>query len=174
MIARNEEHLTAPVEARLKAAKAVADHGGLVGFHFHPIIVYKGWQQDYARLFESLLTEFSPEDITHISFGTLTFIKPVIKELRKRRLKSKILQMPMEEIAGKLSYPFETKLEIFKFAYDSFKDWHDDIFFYLCMEDIRLWEPIFGRSYSNNEEFETDMIESYFRKVEKRWNRQSL
>ena len=174
VIVENEEHLTAPLEKRIAAARAVADRGGLIGFHFHPIIVYKGWKENYRRVFETLLSEFAPEDITHISFGTLTFIKPVIKELRKRGLKSKILQMPMEDIAGKLSYPLKMKQEIFSFAYESFAEWHDDVFFYLCMEDISLWEPVFGRAYGSNDEFENDMIESYFKKVEKRWNRQSL
>lgn len=171
VIIENEEHLTASLSDRIEAARRITAEGGLVAFHFHPIIVYDGWKQDYKAVFNQLIADFNPEDITHISFGTLTFIKPVIKELRKRELKSKILQMPMEEIAGKLSYPFETKKEIFSFAYDSFKAWHDKIFFYLCMEDIDLWEPVFGRSYSDNEEFEQDMIESYFKKVEKKWNR---
>lgn len=174
IIIDNEEHLSSSLDDRINAAKTVAEHGGLIGFHFHPIIIYKGWKDDYKAVFDRLLAQFSPEDITHISFGTLTFIKPVIKELRKRELKSKILQMPMEEIAGKLSYPLETKEEIFSFAYNSFNDWHSKVFFYLCMEDIRLWKPVFGRDYTDNEEFEKDMIDSYFKKVEQRWTKQSL
>lgn len=173
VIIQNEEHLTAGLDSRISAAAAIAGKGCLIGFHFHPIIVYDGWKEDYNEVFSRLKAEFSPNDITHISFGTLTFIKPVIKELRNRELKSKILQMPMEETAGKLSYPFETKEEIFRFAYDSFAEWHDRVFFYLCMEDIRLWKKVFGYDYGSNEEFEKDMIESYFRKMETRWNRQS-
>ncbi len=172
IIVENEEHLTASLEDRISAAAKIASHGGLIGFHFHPIIIYEGWKEDYNKIFTRLLSEFSAEEITHISFGTLTFIKPVIKELRKRELKSKILQMPLEEIAGKFSYPFNVKKEMFSFAYNAFKPWHDEIFFYLCMEDIGLWAPVFNREYVNNQEFELDMINSYFRKVEKRWNRQ--
>ncbi len=172
LIIEKEEHLTAGLDARIEAAKKVTEAGGLIGFHFHPIIIYKGWQEEYSAIFKRLIDGFSADDITHISFGTLTFIKPVIKELRRRNLKSKILQMPMEETAGKFSYPFKTKQEIFSFAYDSFKPWHGDIFFYLCMEDIDLWQPVFGREYKNNEEFEKDMIDSYFKKVEHRWKKQ--
>ncbi|MDC7124285.1 MAG: DNA repair photolyase [Spirochaetales bacterium] len=174
VIIENEEHLTSNLEARISAAKKIADKGNLIGFHFHPIIIYKGWKEDYKKIFKLILDNFKPESITHISFGTLTFIKPVIKELRERELKSKILQMPMEEIAGKLSYPFETKKEIFSFAYNAFEKWHDKLFFYMCMEDIRLWKDVFGREYENNEEFENDMINSYFKKVEKLWTKQSL
>jgi spore photoproduct lyase len=57
---------------------------------------------------------------------------------------------------------------MFHAAYSSFsQDWKDNIFFYMCMEDERLWEPVFGRSYKSNEEFESDMIDSYFKKVSK-------
>jgi len=172
VIIENEEHLTSSLTDRLRAAELIAARGGLIGFHFHPIVIYDDWRKDYSEVFTRLQQQFNPDDITHISFGTLTFIKPVIRELRKRELKSKILQMPMEEIAGKLSYPIEEKKKIFSFAYDSFKSWHDKVFFYLCMEDISLWEPVFGRSYRSNEEFEQNMIGSYFLKVEKKWNRQ--
>ena len=171
IIIKNEEHLTADLDGRINAARKIAAKGGLIGFHFHPIIIYKNWKDDYSEIFRRLLYDFNADDITHISFGTLTFIKPVIKQLRKRSLKSKILQMPMEDIAGKLSYPFGLKKEMFSFAYNSFKEWHDKVFFYLCMEDIRLWKQVFGREYSSNEEFETDMIDSYFLKVNKRWKK---
>jgi spore photoproduct lyase len=169
VIIKNEEHLTAYLDERLEAAEQVADRGGLIGFHFHPIIIYKGWKDDYGLVFDRLIRDFRPEEVCHISFGTLTFIKPVIKELRKRELKSKILQMPLTEAAGKLSYPLQTREKIFSFAYDSFKAWHDKVFFYLCMEDISLWKAVFGREYSSNEEFEKDMIDSYCKKAETRW-----
>lgn len=172
IIIKNEEHLTASLKQRIDAAAKISSKGNLIGFHFHPIIVYKNWKSDYENIFKILLKEFDPEKITHISFGTLTFIKPVIKELRKRNLKSKILQMPMEEIADKLSYPFNTKKEMFSFAYNAFKPWHDRVFFYLCMEDKRLWQPVFGKNYKNNEDFEKDMIDSYFKKIENLWKKQ--
>ena len=172
VIIENEEHLTANLEQRLEAAEKIAGKGALIGFHFHPMVVYDGWREDYGDVFEKLKKRFSSDIISHISFGTLTFIKPVIKELQKKEFKSKILQMPMEEIAGKLSYPVETKLELFKFAYDSLSSWHGELYFYLCMEDIRLWKPVFGYEYASNEEFEKAMINSYFKKVEAIWNRQ--
>ncbi len=102
-----------------------------------------------------------------ISFGTLTFIKPVIKKMRTRAIKSKILQMPFSLINGKYSYPLEIKKELFSYAYNSFKSWHSKVFFYLCMEDISLWPEIFGFSYKNNDEFEKAMINAYKNKIYK-------
>lgn len=166
IIISSEEHLTASLDERLAAARRCADRGIPVGFHFHPMVRFKEWKREYGQLFTRLQEEFSPDEVVTISFGTLTFIKPVIKQLRQRKLKSKILQMPTEEIAGKLSYPLSQKEEMFSFAYNAFApSWKEQVFFYLCMEDIRLWEPVFGRSYPNNEAFEADMKQKYYDKI---------
>lgn len=162
----NEEHLTADLNERLSSARQIADRGILTGFHFHPIVHYKGWDEEYTEITQRIQKSFKPEEVALISMGTLTFIKPVIKKIRNRDLKSKILQMPLEEAGGKLSYPLERKVEMFKRVYDSFgNQWKEAVYFYLCMEDQSLWEPVFGRKYENNSLFEQDMINSYFSRV---------
>ena len=163
----HEEHLTASLEERINAAKKIADKGHLVGFHFHPIIYYKDYQKEYMEVFECLLDTFDPEQVVLVSFGTLTFIKPVIQKIRKRDFQSKILQIPFTKAAGKLSYPLEVKKEMFKFAYDAFKPWHKKVFFYLCMEDHSLWKDVFGYEYPTNESFEMDMKLSYKAKIDR-------
>jgi len=164
-IIANEERGTAPLEERLSAAEAVAERGNLVGFHFHPMVHYRGWEEDYRRVWDSLLCRFDPEKVAMVSLGTLTFIKPVIKAIRQRGLKTRVLQMPMEEIAGKYSYPFAVKEEMFRTAYEALSPWHGKVFFYLCMEDKNLWEPVFGRDYPSNAAFEDDMKGTYLEKI---------
>ncbi len=160
-----EERLTASLDERLKAAKKIHDAGRLVGFHFHPMIWYEGWQEDYGEIFKRLLGEFDSKKVAMVSLGTLTFIKPVIKKLRKRGFKSKILQMPLTDAAGKLSYPKSIKKELFKSAYEGLKPWHKEVFFYMCMEDHSLWREVFGYEYPTNESFELDMKYSYLSKI---------
>lgn len=99
-IIENEETGSAPLLKRLESARAMADMRHPIGFHFHPIIWYKKWDQEYPELVSQLTTLFSPEEIVMISLGTLTFIKAVLKRLRSHMRKSTILQMPMEEIGG--------------------------------------------------------------------------
>lgn len=164
-IIEKEERLTASLKDRLDATKRIYDKGYLIGFHFHPLIYYKEWKRDYKEIFDFLVASFDPKRVALVSFGTLTFIKPVIKKLRNRALKSKILQMTLVESAGKLSYPYEIKKEMFKFAYDSFKRWHNRVYFYLCMEDHSLWRDVFGREYPTNESFEMDMKYNYLSKI---------
>ena len=161
----NEEHLTASLSERIGAAEKMAQKGALVGFHFHPMIRYKNWKEEYAAVFEQLIARFDPKQVVLVSFGTLTFIKPVIQKIRRREFKSKILQMPLAEAAGKLSYPLEMKKEMFRFAYEAFAPWHKDVFFYLCMEDHTLWKDVFGYEYPTNESFEMDMKFSYMAKI---------
>ncbi|QSZ40828.1 hypothetical protein GJV85_01420 [Sulfurimonas aquatica] len=171
-IIENEEHLTASLDKRINAARKMADKGVKVGFHFHPIVEYDGYLAEYAEVYKRLISEFLPSEVALVSFGTLTFIKPVIKQLREREFRTKITQIPHEDASGKTSYPESTKVEMFKHAYESFEPWHpkginsdNRVFFYLCMEEHSMWNKTFGYQYSTNNDFERDMLSSYCNKV---------
>ncbi|WP_442764816.1 hypothetical protein [Sulfurospirillum cavolei] len=97
--------------------------------------------------------------------GTLAFIKPVLKKIRLRAQKSKILQMPLVDASGKYSYPLALKEQMFSTLYQAFQPWHNDVFFYLCMEDESLWQKVFGHEYANNEAFEEAMLKAYAQKI---------
>jgi len=161
----NEEHLAASLNQRVEAAKKVSDKGVLVGFHFHPIVHYENYLEEYEEVYKTLIDTFDSKKVALVSFGTLTFIKPVINKIRSRKFKSKILQMPLTDANGKQSYPLEIKREMFKHAYESFKPWHKDVYFYLCMEDESLWKEVFGYEYSSNNQMEEFMKNSYLTKI---------
>jgi len=165
-IIKHEEHLTASLEERLDAAQRVAEKGALVGFHLHPMIHYDRWREEYAALFEAMLSRFDAGQVALVSLGTLTFIKPVIKQIREREFRSKILQMPLVETAGKWSYPERIKLEMFQHASTSLAPWRDKVFFYLCMEPAALWAPVFGYDYPHNAAFEAAMKSHYMAKID--------
>ncbi len=164
-IIKNEENLSASLDQRVQSARKLADKGVLVGFHFHPIVVYENYLEEYKQTVDTLLKNFKHEEVVLVSLGTLTFIKPVIKKLRSRDFKSKILQMPMENASGKQSYPLSLKEEMFKGVYEAFKPWHNKVYFYMCMEDESLWKKVFGYEYTHNDEMENDMISSYMGKI---------
>lgn len=165
-IIENEELGSAGLSARLHAARQIADKGRIVGFHFHPMIHYDNWREDYSEVFRQLQVIFRPGEVALISLGTLTYIKPVLKQIRQRGGASKILKMPLVEAEGKLSYPAATKLEMFSHAYNSFsEEWRQQVFFYLCMEHHRFWQPVFGSDYASNEAFEQAMKQSYLEKI---------
>ena len=161
----NEEHLTASLDERINSARKLADKGVLVGFHFHPIVQYKNYLAEYKLVYDRLQNDFTTDEVVLVSMGTLTFIKPVIKQLRDREMKTKILQMPFETINGKQSYSLEAKKEMFKHCYDSFSSWHGKVYFYMCMEAHSLWKDVFGYEYFSNNQMEDMMKMSYWGKI---------
>ena len=168
-IIKNEEHLTTSLEKRISSARRLADKGIKVGFHFHPIVEYENYILEYKEVYAQLIDKFTPDEVALVSFGTLTFIKPVIKQLREREFRSKITQMPMRDASGKSSYPDETKVEMFKSSYESFVPWHDKVFFYLCMEEHEMWSKTFGYQYSTNNDFERAMLGAYCKKTNREY-----
>ena len=112
-----------------------------------------------------ILSTFLPEEIGMISFGALTYIKPAIKRMRVAGFKSKALQMPLVEAAGKYSYPMEIKEKIFGKVFSYFASWHEHVFFYFCMEDKQLWKSVFGSYYKSNDLFEDALFRSVKNKM---------
>jgi spore photoproduct lyase len=165
-IIQQEEHGTANLLKRIEAARAIADQGVIVGFHFHPMVHYHGWNEEYKRVIDQISKTFQPSEVALVSLGTLTFIKPVIREIRKRGIDSQILKFPMADAQGKYSYPDEIKVEMFSHAYQCFpSSWQEQVFFYLCMEADMLWQPVFGFSYKSNDDFERAMKKAYLSKI---------
>jgi spore photoproduct lyase len=153
----NEEHFTANLERRIEAARMVADRGVKVAFHFHPMVYYQGWDQEYPPIASMLMDRFTPEEVLFISFGSVTLIKPVIQKIRELGHPTKILQTEfVPDPHGKLTYPDEIKIMLFKTQYETFAPWHGKVFMYLCMEKASIWENTFGYVYGSNEEFEKD------------------
>ncbi len=156
---QNEEPGTATLDQRLNAARQASDHGIDIGFHFHPMIYYSGWKADYGEVAARLLREFRAGEISFISMGAVTLIRPVEREIRKRGGQTKILQMEMVQDAhGKLTYPDAVKIELFSHLYGALGPWHDEVFFYLCMESSSIWTEVFGHAYSTNQGFEDDFL----------------
>ncbi|MGN0906103.1 MAG: SPL family radical SAM protein [Bullifex sp.] len=163
---KKEEHLTASLEERINAAKKASLNGSLIGFHIHPMIYHKGWEEGYRKVVSMITENFTPSDICMISFGTLTFTKAVLQHLRTHRTPSRVLEIPLEEAAGKYSYSIDIKEEMFRTAFSFFpSEFRENVFFYLCMEDPSLWKKCLGREYSCDSEFEADMKAHYLKKI---------
>lgn len=160
-----EEPGTASLMERLSAAKKIHDQKTQVGFHFHPMMIYEGWESDYTELAKYLVDHFDANQVALVSMGTLTFSTKVIKKIRSSSFHTKVTQMPLEDIAGKLSYPMAWKKKMFSTLYDSLRPWHQDVYFYLCMEHESLWMDVFGKEYNSNKSFELGMINHYHNSV---------
>jgi len=170
-IVNNEEHFTSSLEKRLEAARKLADRGIGVAFHFHPIVYYEGWEVDYPVLAGKIQKIFQPHEVLFISFGAVTFIKPIIQEIRRRGDATKILQMEMvPDPHGKLTYPDPIKLQLFRAMDQAFKPWENQVFKYLCMERAEIWDQVFGWHYPTNEIFEQDFGKKVMGKIRTKIN----
>lgn len=159
-VIRHEEVGAASLARRLQAARGLADRGVRVGFHFHPMVFYHGWREDYPDVAKRILGTFSAAEIAFVSMGSVTMIKPVMQEIRRRGGQSKILQMEMvRDHHGKLTYPDRVKLDLFRGLYSAFAPWHDRVFFYLCMETAEIWKQVFGYAYPENSVFEEHFLD---------------
>ncbi len=162
----NEEHGTADLDARLDAARRVADAGLKVAFHCHPMVRYEGWREDYVALAERLLARFEPHEVLFFTLGSVTLIRPVVKAIRERGGESKILQMRLTpDHHGKLTYPEEQKVELFSTLYGALEPWHEGVFFYLCMEPKPIWERSLGFCHADSLSFEVAFAERFRRSV---------
>ena len=162
-VIRNEEHRTASLERRLEAASRIAAAGVRVAFHFHPMVHYAGWREDYTGIAAELVRRFRPEEVLFLTMGSVTLIRPVVQEIRRRGGESKILQMELiPDHHGKLTYPDEKKIALFGELYRALSPWHREVFFYLCMEPRPIWEAAWGFCYPENN-FEARFAE-HFRK----------
>ena len=154
-VVEHEEHFTASLEQRLRAARQVADRGIKVAFHFHPMVHYAGWERDYPALAGRLMEQFAAAEVLFVSFGSVTFIKPVIKQIRRRGEPTRILQTHLvKDPHGKLTYPDDLKVEMFRTMYRALAQWRGRVFMYLCMEKPSIWDRAFGWRFASNEEFE--------------------
>jgi len=157
IIIKNEEHFTASLPDRISSARECADAGIKVAFHFHPLVWYKGWSDAYTQIAAKLMENFDSQEVLFISFGSITFIKPVIQKIRNLGNPTKTLQMEfVTDPHGKMTYPDQIKIEMFKQMYKVFSPWKDEVFFYLCMEKADIWKESLGYIYENNDQFEED------------------
>ncbi len=144
-IIRNEEHGTATLNGRLQAARAIRDRGCATGFHINPIVYYKGWREDYASLAGRMMALFSPDEVDFVSLGALWLSPPVVRGIRHRGGESKVLQMHLVPDPGdKLTYPQDSRIEMYDTIYQSMQPWHGKVLTILCMETTPVWEAVFG------------------------------
>lgn len=144
-IIRKEERHTASLSARLKAAARCASWGYPLAFHFDPLIIYEGCEEDYEMCVQRLFSHIDPRDIAWISLGTLRFM-PALKEIiRQRFAGSRIIYGEfITGLDGKMRYFKPLRIDLYRKMVGWIKNLAPQVFVYLCMEDDEVWEASFG------------------------------
>ncbi len=150
-VVRREEHKTAPLAARLQAARRCREAGYQIGLHFDPLLHYPGWESDYEGLVDEVFNYLEPDDITTLSMGSLRFapaLKPVV---RSRFPKSRIMAAELFPGAdGKMRYFKPLRIEMYRHMIACLGRYLDPERIYLCMESQDVWQQVFGHAPACN------------------------
>lgn len=144
-IIKNEERHTSSLSARLRAAAKCESWDYPLGFHFDPLVVYDGCEEEYTSVIEQLFSNISPINIVWISLGTFRFVpalKPIIQE---RFPNSKIIYGEfISGLDGKMRYFKPLRINLYKKIVTCIRDYAPDVMIYLCMEDDEVWQKSLG------------------------------
>ncbi len=140
-----QERGTASLNARLQAAVQCHSWGYPLAFHFDPLVIYPGCENEYLRVLEELFSKVAPEDIVWISMGTFRFM-PALKPVIEQRFPgSKIVYGEfIPGLDGKMRYFKPLRIALYRFLAQSIERLAPGLTTYLCMEDEQVWAQSMG------------------------------
>ncbi len=144
-VIKNEEHHTTSLSARLRAAAKCESWGYPLGFHFDPLVIYDGCEEEYESVIEQLFSHVSSENIVWISLGTFRFIPALKPIIQKRFPNSKIIYGEfIAGLDGKMRYFKPLRINLYQKIVSFIRDYAPDVMIYLCMEDDEVWQKSLG------------------------------
>jgi len=144
-VIREEERKTSSLNARLEAAALCESWGYPVSFHFDPVIIYDGCEEEYKKVIQKIFSYVSPDNIVWISIGTFRFIPPLKNIIKDRFFGSKIAYGEfITGLDGKMRYFKPLRIDIYKKIVGWIKEISPDVLVYFCMEDDEVWEKSTG------------------------------
>jgi spore photoproduct lyase len=149
------EHKTASITARFRAARKCVEAGYQVAFHFDPMIHYPGWETAYRLLVEEIFDTVDPSSVAWLSMGGLRMTPP-LKETIRRRFPRSLL--PFGELLpgddGKMRYFKPIRVEMYRKALSWIRAVAPRVPVYLCMEKPEVWFRVFGSTAPDERELQ--------------------
>lgn len=144
-VIHNEERQTASLSARLKAAARCESWGYPLAFHFDPMIIYDGCEEDYKHVVEQIFSHVSSDNVVWISLGTFRFIPNLKPIVQKRFPDSKIIYGEfISGLDGKMRYFKPMRINLYRKIVGWIKEFSTDVLIYFCMEDDEIWNKSLG------------------------------
>lgn len=144
-VIREQERNTASLDARLRAAQTCQSWGYPLAFHFDPLVLYKGCEEEYRRVIQKLFTRVSADNIVWISIGSFRFI-PELKNIIQKRFSDSTLVYGefITGLDGKMRYFKPLRLNLYKNIVSWIRELAPNVRVYFCMEDDEIWEKTMG------------------------------
>jgi spore photoproduct lyase len=132
------EHRTPSPAERLKAGRAVQKAGYEVRLRIDPVIRYSTWEEDYKKLVDLIFDYVHP---TRITIGEYRPAEGLSNHIRARFPESTLLKVNGSLIAeaGKLRYPRNYRIEMFRTIVDSIRRHDNKVRIALCKETPQVW-----------------------------------
>ncbi len=144
-VIENEERKTASLSSRLQAAATCASWGYRLGFHFDPLILYEGCEEEYRQVVKALFAHISADNIIWISLGGLRYMPSLEPIIKNRFPGSKIIYHELiPGLDGKMRYFKPLRLRLYRRMVNWIRDRAPDVLIYLCMEDEETWQETLG------------------------------
>jgi spore photoproduct lyase len=133
------EHRTPSPNDRLKAARKVKDAEYEVRLRIDPVVRYSTWEKDYGRLTEMIFDHVTPSRIT---IGEYRPAQGLSSHIKARFPESSLLKVNGSLIveAGKLRYPRECRIEMFRSIVDGIRRCDKNVQIALCKETPQVWK----------------------------------
>lgn len=103
-LCKTTEHGAASLPLRIKALKAAHDAGFSVRLCFDPMIFHGGWQESYSTLVDYIFSSISADILYDASIGVFRISAEYLKNMRKKRPDSAIVQYPYVTEEGVAHY----------------------------------------------------------------------
>ena len=144
-VIKNEEFHTASLSARLRAAATCESWGYPLGFHFDPMVIYDGCEEEYRGVVEKLFSSVSSRNIVWISIGTFRFMPSLKSIIQKRFPESKIIYGEfISGLDGKMRYFKPLRIELYRKIISWIREYAPEVLIYFCMEDDEVWQKSMG------------------------------
>lgn len=144
-VIRTEERQTSSLSERLEAAAKCQSYGYPIAFHFDPMIIYDGCEEEYRQVIHQIFSSVSLENIVWISLGSFRFM-PGLKGIIENRFKNSTIVYGefISGMDGKMRYFKPIRIELYRKIVTWIKEIAPDLLVYLCMEDDEVWQKAFG------------------------------
>lgn len=143
LVIQTHEKGTANLEERVAAARACQQAGWRIRYRFDPLMLYDGWEDDYAAAVECALTQTEPENIT---LGTLRFLPghpKLAADAYGRR--GRVLYVG-RFIGGasdhKLRYPPQDRIACYSHIIELIRNFNRSVSIGLCKESPEVWSAL--------------------------------
>jgi spore photoproduct lyase len=144
-VIRTEERGTASLKARLAAAAQAAKAGYPIAFHFDPVVITDGCEQEYRRVVEHLFDAVPPEQVVWISLGAFRFMPDLKAIIQQRFPDSKIVYGEfIAGLDGKARYFKPLRMQVLRRLAQAILRRAPQTCVYLCMEDDEVWRHALG------------------------------